>query len=129
MRIVTAAIVEKDGRILIARRAPGGALAGKWEFPGGKLEEGETPEQCLYRELREEFGIESEVGDLVASSTFDYVHGSIELLAFRVRHTSCTFVPTVHDALEWVSRAELCTYDFAPADMPIVDKLVAEKGL
>jgi 8-oxo-dGTP diphosphatase len=125
VRIVTAAILEKDGRILIARRGPGGALAGKWEFPGGKLEEGETPEQCLQRELREELGIESEVGEVVASSVFHYAHGSIDLVAYRVHHVSGAFVPSVHDAIEWVAAVDLSNYDFAPADVPIVQRLAA----
>jgi 8-oxo-dGTP diphosphatase len=58
---VTAAVIEREGQVLIARRGEGRALAGKWEFPGGKIEPGETPEQCLVREVREEFGIEAEI--------------------------------------------------------------------
>lgn len=68
MKQVTAAVIEKDGRVLIAQRKTGDALAGKWEFPGGKLEPGETPEACLRRELREEFGVETEIGDFICSS-------------------------------------------------------------
>ena len=68
MTIVTCAIIEKDGKILIARRAEGQKLAGKWEFPGGKVEDGESPEECLKRELEEEFGIPTEVGEFITST-------------------------------------------------------------
>ena len=72
MQKVTAAVIEKDGKILIARRKRDDSQAGKWEFPGGKLEAGETPEACLKRELREELGIETEVGAFFCSSRFVY---------------------------------------------------------
>ena len=67
MTTVTCAIIEKDSKTLIARRAADQKLAGKWEFPGGKIEQGETPEECLKRELEEEFGIQVEVGEFITS--------------------------------------------------------------
>ncbi len=67
MTTVTCAIIEKEGKILLARRAVGQKLAGKWEFPGGKVEDGESPEECLKRELEEEFGIQVEVGAFITS--------------------------------------------------------------
>ena len=68
MTTVTCAIIEKEGKILIARRALDQQLAGKWEFPGGKVEDGESPEECLKRELEEEFGIQVEVGEFITPS-------------------------------------------------------------
>jgi 8-oxo-dGTP diphosphatase len=80
---VTAAIVRQAGKILLARRPAGAHLAGCWEFPGGKIEEGETPEQCLARELQEEFAVQADVGQFVASSHFQYDSMKIELLAYE----------------------------------------------
>ncbi len=100
---VTAAVLEKDGRILIARRKRGDRLADKWEFPGGKIEEGETPEACLRRELQEELGIDVSVGGFVGRSCHRYPHGEIELLAYRVTHLSGDFQLHDHEEIRWVS--------------------------
>jgi 8-oxo-dGTP diphosphatase len=125
MKQVTAAVIEKDGRILIARRKAG-ALAGKWEFPGGKLEPGETPEACLRRELREEFEIDAEIGEFVCSSKFEYKHLPMELLVYRARHLAGEFRLNDHSAIAWVTRAGLTGYDFSSADIPVVKLLSAE---
>jgi len=74
---VAAAVVHRDGNILITCRAPGEKLAGMWEFPGGKLEPGETPQSCIVRELREELGVESDAGDILTTSVFTYPGGTI----------------------------------------------------
>ncbi len=126
MRIVTAAVVEAEGKVLIARRRSGGMQAGKWEFPGGKLEPGETPEECLARELLEEFGIEAEIGEFVGSSVYRYDHGAIELLAYRVARVSGEFTLHDHDEIRWVRPAQLNAFDFAPADWPIVRRLMEQ---
>ncbi|HBE88576.1 MAG TPA: 8-oxo-dGTP diphosphatase MutT [Elusimicrobia bacterium] len=123
MKQVTAAVIEKDGRVLIAQRKSGDALAGKWEFPGGKLEPGETPEACLRRELKEEFGVETEIGDFICSSEFEYKHFHIELLVYRARHISGEFQLHDHAAIEWVAPADLLKYDLASADIPVIEKL------
>jgi 8-oxo-dGTP diphosphatase len=123
MRQVTAAVIERDGRILLARRK-GGALAGKWEFPGGKLEPGETPEACLRRELMEEFGVDTEIGAFVCSSKFEYKHLPIELLVYRASHLSGEFRLTDHSAIEWVKPEDLSKYDLSSADIPVVDVLL-----
>ncbi len=93
MTTVTCAIIEKERKILIARRAEVQKLAGKWEFPGGKVEVGESPEECLKRELEEEFGIQAEVGEFITSNKHHrgYDHISIELLAFHVKCISGEF--------------------------------------
>ncbi|MDD5174368.1 MAG: 8-oxo-dGTP diphosphatase MutT [Candidatus Omnitrophica bacterium] len=119
-RQVTAAVIEKGGRILIAQRRRGRTLGGRWEFPGGKIEPGETPETCLKRELKEEFDIESEIGQFIIASRFRYCLVPIELLAYRVKHLSGEFKVNEHEEIRWVSPSELGSYDFMPADHSIV---------
>jgi len=121
---VTAAVLEKDGRVLIARRKRGDRLADKWEFPGGKIEEGETPEACLRRELQEEFGIDVAVGGFVGQSCHRYPHGEIELLAYRATHLSGDFQLHDHEEIHWVHPADLHRYDVSAADIPIVKLLL-----
>ena len=122
---VTCAIIEKDGKILLARRAPDQKLPGKWEFPGGKVEDGESPEECLKRELEEEFGIRAEVGKFITSNEHHYDHISIKLLAFNTTYISGTFTLVDHDKIEWVSPEELLDYDLAEADIPIAEMLLS----
>jgi 8-oxo-dGTP diphosphatase len=123
---VTAAVLEKDGRILIARRKREDSLADKWEFPGGKLEKGETPKECLRRELREELNIDVVVGDFIGRSCHRHPHGEIELLAYRVIHLSGEFQLHDHEEIRWVLPADLLSHDFSAADIPIV-KLLLER--
>ena len=125
---VTAAVMEKDGRILIARRKRGDRMADKWEFPGGKLEKGETPEACLRREMREEFGIDVVVGPFFGRSLHSYPHGEIDLMAYRVTHLSGDFHLHDHEEILWVSPADLNSYDFSAADIPIAAILMKEQG-
>ena len=121
---VTAAILEKDGKILIAKRKTGDKLfAGLWEFPGGKVEEGETPEECMARELKEELDIEVEVGELITSNKHKYPHGIFELLAYRVKHVSGEMVLNDHKEIKWVTADEMSNYEFPPADLPIIKEL------
>jgi 8-oxo-dGTP diphosphatase len=123
---VTAAIIEKDGKILIARRKKDDPLKDKWEFPGGKVEDNETPEECLRRELHEELGIDSKVGDFICASKYEYAHISIELLAYKVRYVSGEFKAYDHEELKWISPSDLVKYDFPEADKPIIKKLLKD---
>lgn len=123
MKDVTAAIILKDNKVLIARRAPDERMAGKWEFPGGKIERGETPQQCLSREIREELDVSVEVLDFFGESIYRYEHGEIRLLAYFCRWISGGFSLHVHSSIKWVGKDELSSFDFAPADIPLVDKL------
>ncbi|NAN55239.1 (deoxy)nucleoside triphosphate pyrophosphohydrolase [Pseudomonas protegens] len=125
---VAAAVVHRDGKILITRRAPGQKLAGMWEFPGGKLEHGETPQDCITRELREELGVESVAGEILTSSIYTYPGGTIELIAVSVVLQSIQFVLQVHDLIEWVRPQELLQYDLAPADVPIAEEIIRTYG-
>ena len=120
---VTAAILVKNGRIIIAQRKSDDHLAGKWEFPGGKIEAGETPQACLKRELKEEFQIEVSVGEFLGSNVYHYEHISIELLVYRTCWDSGDIKLRDHTACRWISPAALGQYDFAPADIPFVEKL------
>ncbi len=126
---VTAAVIERDGRILIARRGKGSHLEGKWEFPGGKIEPGESPEECLRRELREEFGVEAEVGEFICASPHDYGHVAIELLAYRVDRVEGDFRLNSHAEIAWVRPEEMSAYDFAEADRPIAARLTEERRM
>lgn len=124
MKQVTAAVIEKDGKILIAQRKKGDTLGGKWEFPGGKLEPGETPEQCLRRELMEEFGVDTKIGKFICSSKFEYKHLPIELLVYRAAHVAGEFKLNDHDRIEWVAPSDLKKYDFSSADIPVLAFLI-----
>jgi len=120
---VTAALLLENGQVLLGRRKSGIRHAGKWEFPGGKVEPGETPQAGLARELREEFDIEAVVGDLFAETVYHYNRGPVRLQAFFVRRMG-TLTPVDHDRIAWVSPHSLLDYDLLPADVPLAKKLV-----
>ena len=124
MKSVTAAILIKEDKILIAKRSSADRLAGKWEFPGGTVEDGETPEQCLKREMKEEFDIDVTVGDYFSESTYSYSHGQIRLLAYKTYWIAGDMQSKVHDDYQWVRITELSNYDLAPADIPIAREVM-----
>lgn len=123
MKQVTAAVIVENGRLFVARRPPGDPLAGLWELPGGKIEAGETPRECLERELMEELAMSAEASDLLATTVYHYDHGSFEMLALQTRRLS-EFALLVHDQFAWITRADLELYRLAPADVVLVDALV-----
>jgi len=120
MRYVTAAIMVRDAQILLGRRKPGGMIGGKWEFPGGKLEAGERPEDGIRREIREELGIAVRVGDFLGSSRFKSGPRSFELLAYLVTPLSNAYTLAEHDEIRWVPLEELTTYDLPESDMDLI---------
>ncbi|MGB0930484.1 MAG: 8-oxo-dGTP diphosphatase MutT [Chitinophagales bacterium] len=120
---VTAAILQREDKILIAQRKKGDRLEGKWEFPGGKIEDGESPETCLQRELQEELGIEVRIGEFICESEYQYPHIHIRLLAYQTFYLSGETQLNDHAAIKWVTLEEMKSYDFAPADVPIVKVL------
>ncbi len=120
---VTAAILVENGRVLIARRKPGASRAGMWEFPGGKVRPGETPEACLRREIREELGLDIAVGKFLGESIHAYADQCIRLLAYLARIEAGAPVLNDHAAVEWVGFDELARFTFCEADMPFVRML------
>jgi 8-oxo-dGTP diphosphatase len=122
---VVAAAVERDGRVLVVRRAPGQKLEGKWEFPGGKVEAGESEQAALEREMLEELGVYGTAGDFVGESAFAYAFGEVRLKLYRFNWLSGEMTLTVHDQLDWVTPEALPYVDFAPADVPLAGRLRA----
>ena len=127
MKTVIAAIIERDGRFLLARRAPGQSLAGHWEFPGGKLEQDETPEQCLERELKEELDLEAKTTSFFCETDYRYDKGEIKLVAYRAEVIGGQISLSVHDQIVWLCPEEMNSVNLAPADVSIVEALRTHK--
>jgi len=120
--VVAAVIEDAAGLVLVAQRPAHKHLALKWEFPGGKVEPGESPEAALARELREELGIEIEILRVLPRFTHDYGDIVIEMISFVCRLAPASAAPHAHEhvALRWVSREQLPTLDLAAADLPVI---------
>ena len=120
--VAACALVDIDGRVLLAQRPRGKTLAGLWEFPGGKLEAGETPEDCLIRELREELGIDVAAACLSPFVFASHDLGEAHLLMplFLCRRWSGFVQAREHQALAWARPAEMGRYPMPPADEPLV---------
>lgn len=121
-KVVTAALIRREGRILIMRRKHE-TMNGKWEFPGGKLESGESEAACLERELSEELGISGRTGDFFSESLYPYAFGEILLRAYWFIWETGEIQLRVHDRLFWALPGELADVDFSPADRPIARKI------
>lgn len=123
--VVAVALIDTEGRVLLAQRPEGKSLAGLWEFPGGKVEQGETPEAALIRELAEELGIETKSSCLApltfASHSYDDFHLLMPLFACR----RWTGIPTPQEGqnLAWVRARDLRDYPMPPADIPLIPVL------
>lgn len=122
--IVTAAVIRKNEHILITRRPDGSAHAGLWEFPGGKLHDDETPEQGLAREIREELGLEIEVGEIFKVVHHGYDWGAVLLLTYLCRPLPGKIENLQVAEHRWVAPAELPQFPFLAADGPIIAKLL-----
>lgn len=123
---VAAAIFEENGKIFVCKRGEGGVCAFLWEFPGGKLEVGETPKEALIRECREELEIEVEPLDLYAEFPFTYPDREIYFYFYKARIASGTMKLNVHTDAKWVSPSEMEIADYCPADKDIIEKLKVE---
>lgn len=124
---VTAAIIRKENKILIAKRKRA-FMGSPWEFPGGKVEENETLQECLKRELYEELGIEVEVGTFVCSHKHVLnCQSSIHLYAYEVTHISGEFQLKDHEEIQWVTVEELERYNFPDTDRSIVKFLLGNR--
>jgi 8-oxo-dGTP diphosphatase len=118
---VVGAVIVREGLILCAQRGPTGALPGMWEFPGGKIEAGETPHDALAREITEELECEVAVGELITTTTHEYDFGVVVLTTFYCELLSGTPVLTEHAEVVWLSPAELNSLEWAPADIRAVE--------
>ncbi len=124
--VVACALVDADGRVLIAQRPEGKQLAGLWEFPGGKMEPGETPEETLVRELKEELGIETKVACLAPLTFASHSYETFNLLMplYVCRRFWGTPQPLDAQALKWVKPNRLRDYPMPPADAPLIPFLI-----
>jgi mutator protein MutT len=120
---VSAGLVFRAGKLLITQRLAKDHLGGLWEFPGGKLEPGETYEISLVRELREELGIEVAVGELVETIEHDYPGKSVRLKFFRCRLLENEPQPLGCAAVAWITRDQLSQYEFPPADERLLEQI------
>ena len=123
--VVAAAIIERDGRYLIAQRRRDAMHGGQWEFPGGKREANETVEACLRREVREELGVEVTITGVEQVIRHLYDYGWVELHFYRCVLAGGEPQPLDCDALRWVRPVELADYAFPPANRPLIEALVA----
>ena len=124
MKIVSAAIIFRNNCVLLTRRAKGQKQEGFWEFPGGKIEENETPQSCLERELSEELGVATRAGEILAESIYEYDHGTIKLLGIETELLEENISLSVHDRAEWVLIEEVTCYNLSPADIPIAKTIM-----
>jgi len=120
---VVAAVIRQGERYLLARRAPHKPMGGYWEFPGGKIEPGETPEEALARELAEEFGVGAVVGRHVGTSVHRTGGDEVRLSAYVAEVEAPMESSTDHDRIAWVTPADMGAYRLAPADRPLVARL------
>jgi len=128
MKRVVAALIFKQGKILICQRTRHQTMPLKWEFPGGKIEEGEQPRDALRRELDEELGIDAKIGEEVTRLRHEYPGGgAVELRFFSVREYSREMENKIFKDVRWAQPSELPTYDFLEADLLIVQDIAAGK--
>jgi 8-oxo-dGTP diphosphatase len=118
---VACALIEKDGLLLAAQRSVTMSLPLKWEFPGGKVEAGESPEACLHRELREEMAVSVVIGPALLPRTHHYPDFTVTLYPFLCQLTTAEILLREHAAMRWVAPNELLTLDWAAADLPVIE--------
>ncbi len=117
---VTCGIIEKDNKVLIVQRSDKMSLPLKWEFPGGKIQEGETEEACILRELKEELNVEVAIKGRLPNNTHEYGTFAVTLIPFIVTYISGNIILLEHGAMALVPKEELVDFDFALADLPIL---------
>jgi 8-oxo-dGTP diphosphatase len=130
LRFVAAALIVRGGEVLIGQRRPDQPMALQWEFPGGKIEAGESPEQALARELDEELGIQATIGPRVTHIRHNYRHGgAVDLQFFAVHEFSGEIVNRIFHQVRWTKLEDLPSYDFLAADRGLIRDLAAGKLL
>ena len=125
--VVTASVVERGGCLLVTRRLEGTHLAGHWEFPGGKCEPGESPKECLERELFEELGVRATVHEEMYRTDYAYADRLLDLRFFRCELQEEP-KPLLGQEILWIPRRELKRLQFPPADAELVERLAGEGG-
>lgn len=123
---VVAAYFENDGKYLIAQRLKG-SLEDKWEFPGGKIDPGETPKQALKREIKEELNLDIVLGKKLTDVSYSYPEIDVKISLYNVNSYKGDMVLTDHKQVKWIKPSEAKKYTFAPADQDIVEKLMQLK--
>ena len=126
--VVCVALIDEDGRVLIAQRPEGKSLEGFWEFPGGKIENGESNEDSLKRELMEELQMEVDDIQYFGSAQHDYESFSIDLIAYTCNLTRWNLLLTDHDKYDWVTPDEILNWKLAPADVPLAQTIKNKKA-
>ena len=125
IHVVGAVIIEND-KILCAQRGPSKSLPLKWEFPGGKIEAGETPQDALQREIKEEMQCKVEIGDQVEHTVYEYDFAIVQLTTYYCKLVEGKPILTEHASIKWLSPDQLESLDWAPADIPTIEKLSKE---
>ena len=130
LRLVAAALIVRGGEVLIGQRRSDQPMASQWEFPGGKIEPGESPEEALARELEEELGIHAVIGPKVTHIRHNYRHGgAVDLQFFAVHQFSGEIVNRIYNEVRWARLEDLPAYDFLAADRGLIRDLAAGKLL
>lgn len=127
VHVVGAIIENEKEEIFCALRSPEMSLPNYWEFPGGKIENDETPEEALAREIQEEFNCTISVGEKVEDTTYEYDKVIVRLETYKAKLLNGQPVALEHADTKWVTREEILSLNFAPADIPAVEKIAAEK--
>jgi len=128
MKRVVAALILKNGKVLVCQRTRHQSMPLKWEFPGGKIEDGEQPRDALRRELEEELGIDAQIGEEVARIRHDYKNGgAVELRFYVVNEYAGEIENRIFRDVRWAKRSELPSYDFLEADLELVKDLATGK--
>jgi 8-oxo-dGTP diphosphatase len=122
---VACAIIEQEGKVLAAQRSANMTLPLKWEFPGGKIEACESPEECLIRELKEELGVSVFIGGALSPATHRYTDFTVTLYPFTCRLAGGIITPYEHHALKWIEPERMPELDWAAADLPVIRDYLA----
>ncbi|AGK52365.1 replicative DNA helicase [Bacillus sp. 1NLA3E] len=120
---VVGAVIIENGKILCAQRGTTKSLPLKWEFPGGKIEKGESPQEALFREINEEMQCKIEIGEQIDKTVYEYDFGIVHLTTFFCQLIEGKPILTEHESIKWLAPNELTTLDWAPADIPTIEKL------